>query len=846
MSAHAPLHTFDSLTRMSNRDLDRVVERSTAFPAIADVLGFEFRGWNINPTTNITRTRKFKKGFFGEAGLDHAWGYNMPVKQNGRTEPWIPERDGDRLRRYYFFGVVPTAKAKNPKIRNSLVVDYRLWNEYFPLNPVKYTVDYLVYPDPANRDLIVGKSYAEVGFLRPFLGYFILERENESDYDRDAHFLTADEERTVRAFAEVFIEGESEAIGADDVMKNIERQLDRIDSSRKQSLRAALFVIENLLPQRAAIPFRKPFSKMSSSERRRFIQGALADAENRGPIRDLARLRALFIAGYYGDPRVHPSIGFEPPNDRARYQPDKLKVLDRPRVRVTDPAETSITCDICVIGSGAGGAVVAANAAEAGRDVVLLEEGPYVAADGIAHDEGRMTALLYKEGGLQTTVDLDMVVLQGKCLGGTTVINNAICFRLNDPLVSHDEAPDVIADWERSGAVINRAALNSSFDRVARRINVGRLEDIQDPDVPFIGGRNGEVLLDGWQRVRDADPALARLRSGWFVKNYQRCLGCGYCNWGCAYGRKMSMLETYVPAAAEAGARVIPDCHAIGIDADGRRVTRVRCKRRDGRELRVDARAVVISCGAIGSSVLLMKSRLGRNVGSRFSFNAGSPVFGRFPQPLNAFDGLQMASYIDFGEFMLESLFNPPLAFAATLPGWFGTHFERMRTYNRLASAGVLIGTESNGRIKEASGLRRLFGPIEYSMSKADLDKMRRGIARLAQVYFAAGAEQVIPATFADVELNAADFAAQPDRILPRLTEVIRKPEDLTLSSAHPQGGNPMSDDASVGVVDSRFRVHGLDNLYVCDASVFPTTIRINPQLTVMAMADYFWNLGVL
>lgn len=831
---------------MNNRDLDRLVERSTAFPALADVLGFEFRGWNINPTTTLTGTRKFKKGFFGEAGLDHGWGYNMPVKQNERTEPWIPERDGDRLRRYYFFGVVPSAKAKDSKIRNSLVVDYRLWKEYFPLNPVRYTVDYLVYPDPANRDLIVGKSYAEIGFLRPFLGYFILERENESEYDRDAHFLTAAEERTVRAFAEVFIEGESEAIEADDVMRNIERQLDRIESSRKQSLRAALFVIEHLLPQRGVIPFRKPFSKMSRDERRRFIQGALADADNRGPIRDLARLRALFIAGYYGDPRVHPSIGFEPPKNRARYRPDKLEVLDRPRVRVTDPAESSISCDICVIGSGAGGAVVAANAAEAGRDVVLLEEGPYVAAQQFENDEARMTPLLYKEGGLQTTVDLDMVVLQGKCLGGTTVINNAICFRLKDPLVSHEAAPDVIADWERSGATIDRTALNASFDRVSQRIGVGRLEAVQDSGVPFIGGRNGEVLLDGWLRVRERDSTLGRFKSGWFVKNYHRCLGCGYCNWGCAYGRKMSMLETYVPAAADAGGRVIPGCHAIGIDAEGRRVTRVRCRRRDGRQLNVDAHAVVLSCGAIGSSVLLMKSGLGRNVGSRFSFNAGSPVFARFPEALRAFDGLQMASYIDFGEFMLESLFNPPLAFAAGLPGWFSTHFERMRAYDRFASAGVLIGTESNGRIKQASGLRKLFGPIEYSMTRLDLDKMRRGIARLAEVYFAAGAEVVIPATFADIELKAADFAAHPDRILPRLAEAIRKPEDLTLSSAHPQGGNPMSDDPSIGVVDSRFRVHGLDNLYVCDASVFPTTVRVNPQLTIMAMADYFWNLRVL
>jgi choline dehydrogenase-like flavoprotein len=241
-----------------------------------------------------------------------------------------------------------------------------------------------------------------------------------------------------------------------------------------------------------------------------------------------------------------------------------------------------------------------------------------------------------------------------------------------------------------------------------------------------------------------------------------------------------------------------------------------------------------------------MDSGIGKNVGTRFSFNAGTPVFARFPRRIHAFDGIQMASYVDLGDSLLESLFNPPMAFAASLPGWFTTHFQRMRAYAQFASAGVLVGTEANGRVKRTQGLRKLFGPLDYEMTASDLGKMRRGIATLAQVYFSAGAEMVLPATFADSELAAGDFASRPDRILPFLEDRIRKPEDLTLSSAHPQGGNPMSDDPAVGTVDSRFRVHGMDNLYVCDASVFPTTVRINPQIMIMAMAEYFVGLGGL
>jgi choline dehydrogenase-like flavoprotein len=233
-------------------------------------------------------------------------------------------------------------------------------------------------------------------------------------------------------------------------------------------------------------------------------------------------------------------------------------------------------------------------------------------------------------------------------------------------------------------------------------------------------------------------------------------------------------------------------------------------------------------------------------VGSRFSFNAGTPVYARFPEPVHSFDGVQMAAYVDAGDYLLETLANPPLAFSVALPGWFGEHFDRMQAYDRFASAGVLIGTEANARVKRNRLTRSLFGPVAYKMTPGDLGKMRAGIGQLASLYFAAGAETVYPATFVDSPLDRERFASQPEDLARFLEAVIRKPDDLTLNSSHPQGGNPISDNPSVGVVDSRFRVHGLDNLYVCDASIFPTTIRINPQLTIMAMADYFWHLGVL
>jgi hypothetical protein len=173
--------TFDELTRYDNRRLDVFMSQQPA-PQIRDLLGFAFRGWNIQSTTAILGTRKFFKGFFGDATKPHAWGYNMPAVQDGRERPWRAKtKDGQPIR-YYFFKVVAGSALKDSVHPHTLVVDYRPWRAYSALNPVKYTVDYLVYPDPHNHDLLVGKSYSQVLGMRLFLGFFILERFGPSGF----------------------------------------------------------------------------------------------------------------------------------------------------------------------------------------------------------------------------------------------------------------------------------------------------------------------------------------------------------------------------------------------------------------------------------------------------------------------------------------------------------------------------------------------------------------------------------------------------------------------------------------------------------------------------------------
>lgn len=175
--------TFESLIEASKDSLDQLMTVGSV-PAIDDLLGWEFRGWNIQAATAILGTRKFKKGFFGEAGAAEASGYNVPVVQNGKKEPWIAKPSEEKPKRYFFFKALPASAVPDAKYPKSVVVDYRRWEGYFALNPVRFTVDYLVCPEPTNRHLVLGKSYWQAGPLSPFLGYFVLERHNAAKDER--------------------------------------------------------------------------------------------------------------------------------------------------------------------------------------------------------------------------------------------------------------------------------------------------------------------------------------------------------------------------------------------------------------------------------------------------------------------------------------------------------------------------------------------------------------------------------------------------------------------------------------------------------------------------------------
>jgi choline dehydrogenase-like flavoprotein len=516
---------------------------------------------------------------------------------------------------------------------------------------------------------------------------------------------------------------------------------------------------------------------------------------------------------------------------------DEYTGNDLPASAFVSPDAIPDTVEVVVIGSGAGGAVAAANLAAQGYEVLVVEAGPYLPSSEITTHEKWMSSSLFKDGAIQTTRDRDIIVFQGRTVGGSTVINNGICLRLEADGETHPDANDVLATWQGLGAEISATALSEAYCRVEKVIGVHDIDR-------RLGRNNGTRLLDGWHdyKAGSSDPLDQRAEAGWFRKNWGKktdpnaCVSCGYCNTGCPYGRKNAMPESFLGRAVNDPrhpARILAEAEVAEIGwgprgADGRRAaTSVKVVLPDYRSkvIRV-TKGVVVAAGTIASSNILSASGI-RGTGQNISLNIACPVPALMPDEVKAWDEDQMATFIDRGDFLIESHFQPPMSMSSLVPGWFDEHFKRMHHYNRLASAGVLFPADRRGHIKG--------GKLSFKLKEADLAVLRRALALLSKVHFAGGAQEVYPALLKGETLHAGMTHAEIDAYFER---AVREPDDVVLSSSHPHGGNAINADPAKGVVDLDQRVHGTANVLVCDASVMPSCIRVNAQLTTMAMAD--------
>lgn len=483
-----------------------------------------------------------------------------------------------------------------------------------------------------------------------------------------------------------------------------------------------------------------------------------------------------------------------------------------------DVAETA---DVCVIGSGAGGAVLAWEMAAQGRSVVLLEKGGYHPREDFNQKEEDMIPLLYKNAGLQFTIPSGIAVAQGSCVGGSTVVNDAVCFRTPDP---------VLGWWQDQHKIenISPADMKRYFEKVEPRISVSQVQ-------PFELNKNNLVLKRGAEKL------------GWAAgpnsRNCKNCRQCGNCQLGCYYGTKQSMLETYIAEAERdygETVKIYADTQANRLVKSGSRVSGVTAavSGSGGKTfgLSVKAKVVLVCAGTIASSQLLLESGIDVNgqVGKGVAIHPSPAMIGDFEEEINGSQGIPMAyhchefSVLNTGKrgYMLEAIYFAPYQFSLPIPGVEFEEKELMSRYSHYALVGSLLQDESVGTVIKGGPLAYY---LDYSLTKGDAALMVDAMKSAATALFAAGATKVMTSHRRRTILyGVKDLHIIDERGVT---------SGISIGSAHPQGGNRMGGTAAGTVVDSHSKVRGFDNLFVCDASVFPTSIGVNPQLTVMALA---------
>jgi choline dehydrogenase-like flavoprotein len=502
---------------------------------------------------------------------------------------------------------------------------------------------------------------------------------------------------------------------------------------------------------------------------------------------------------------VRPTGGAAYADYAGGYRPREERVEHGARLS----GRVRVRADVCVVGTGAGGAVVAKELAEGGLSVVMLEEGEVVRPEQLTARPREESPRRYRDGGQVTTLgNVPIVLPLGRAVGGTTVLNSATCYR---------PPPAVLAGWaERDGLdAWCRDALEPFLRRAERILNVCRVP--RD-----VAGRNAHLMELGAQRLGWSGEYLHRAARG--------CEGAGVCAFGCPSGAKQHTGNTYVPRAWDAGAVTFAGCRATKIVTEGDRATGVEARTTGGARLRVEAPVVVVACGTIQTPVLLHRSGVRHRVlGRNLSLHPASGVWAEHPDVVDMAHGVPQAYAVD--EFaaeglMLEGWTGPPDMLALSLPATGAEHRRVMLAYRHVAQAGLMIRDRSRGRVHTASGRP----VVRYDLSRPDTALLVSGIARAAELELAAGAHTVHVPVRGRGPLRTADQARA-------LAGAHVRPRDLSLTAFHPLGTARASQDPGRGLVDADLRKHGTRGLLIADGSVVPSALGVNPQLTIMALA---------
>ncbi len=477
-----------------------------------------------------------------------------------------------------------------------------------------------------------------------------------------------------------------------------------------------------------------------------------------------------------------------------------------------------VECDAVVVGSGAGGAIAAANLARAGMKTVVLEAGPALTPEDMTRDAPRFLARTYWEGGLRMIAGTTQSPsLQARCLGGSTVVNSAIMLKL----------PDWVRDiWGREthSGMFHHPDFDAAYERIFKRLSVA------PTPMTVMGPRN----LTAKRALEQAGIFGAPL-----PRAVVDCEGCGDCLVGCAGGAKQSVDRTYIADAVKDGADVYTVSHVERVEVAGKRVTGVTGRvvdpvgRRPVGKFRVRANTVVMAAGTMHTPVILQMSGINPSdrVGATLFAHVGGGMVGVLDEVVDPWIGASQgwgAISEDILGLKYESLWASPSVLMVRW-GDVGLRFlEKLPELKHATVIALVYRANVTGRVRaKRSGMP----DMKLWIPDTEARPVLRGMKRAADGLLGIGARYV----HTGIPVVADELKTLTD------TEQLLSPRigarHLQMTMNHVFGSCRMSE-GDEGVVDDHGRVKGLENLYICDASIFPSPSAVNPQATIMAMCD--------
>jgi len=573
----------------------------------------------------------------------------------------------------------------------------------------------------------------------------------------------------------------------------------------------------------------KPFVNMAPAEKEKYLL-ILAQSKIPDLRAGFKALKALIATTYFSTPtdlqgRPNPSwqvMGYPGPLFPPPAKPKPIKPL-----KIS--TNTTLSCDAVVIGSGAGGGVVAGELAAAGKDVIVLEKGGYYNEADFTQVEADMLKRLYLDGGQTATRDQSIAIMAGSCLGGGTVVNYTTSFATPSEVRREwDSMEDFrvfdTPEYEASSqAVHERLGVSTKYNRLSQR---------------------DEIMTRGLQKLGWHQALMPRNVRGCSQED-----DCGYCIYGCHNGAKQSTLITWLQDAHERGTRMVVNCSADKILTEGGRASGIAAtvtnpENGNAFNLTIRAKAVVVACGSLHTPALLLRSGLGGPaVGKYLRLHPATPILAIMEEEVNPWAGVMQAAYSDqFADLdgkgygvRFETIPAHAVASAYSI-GWQGgkKFKEAVGSLSHMTHIGALLRDNDSGQVK----INRQGRPVvDYRLSKYDIAHLRKGLEGAAKVLETAGAKQLMSANTVAVTYRPGEAGQSLQSFMGEIDQRGWGPNQMSYFSFHQMGSCRMGSNPATSVVNQFNEAHSTLGLFIADASAFPTASGVNPMITIETIA---------